>query len=106
MVLCGCYYEAWYVVFGNPYFDALIVICGFHATMQTVNDVLFGVVSSGLSRYLDRRGPNGKHHLCHISVVLVNFHGTQWWKIIITIFNLVVTVSSARWASNDGGSHG
>ncbi|KAE9447153.1 hypothetical protein C3L33_20922, partial [Rhododendron williamsianum] len=28
--------------------------------MQTINDVLFGVISSGLSRYLDLRSPKGK----------------------------------------------
>lgn len=27
--------------------------------METINDVLFGVVSFGLSRYLDHRSPNG-----------------------------------------------
>lgn len=28
--------------------------------VQTINDVLFGVISSGISRYLDHRKPNGK----------------------------------------------
>lgn len=44
-------------------FGAYVMICGCHAVMQTINDVLFGVISSGLSRYLDHRGSNGKNHL-------------------------------------------
>lgn len=44
-------------------FGAYVMICGCHAFMQTINDVLFGVISSGLSRYLDHRGSNGKNHL-------------------------------------------
>lgn len=31
---------------------------------QTINDVLFGVISSGLSRYLDHRSPEGKARFC------------------------------------------
>lgn len=27
--------------------------------MQTINDVLFGIISAGLFRYLDHRSPNG-----------------------------------------------
>lgn len=29
--------------------------------LQTINDVLFAVISSGISRYLDFRQPNGKY---------------------------------------------
>ncbi|GMI74563.1 NTHASE/DIACYLGLYCEROL ACYLTRANSFERASE 11, FOLDED PETAL 1 [Hibiscus trionum] len=61
----------------------------------TINDVLFGVVSSGLSRYLDHRTPNALHEgLRMTGVAMVNLRPNPGF--------LDVGNSEARWGNRFG----
>ncbi|XP_054787527.1 wax ester synthase/diacylglycerol acyltransferase 11-like isoform X2 [Prosopis cineraria] len=69
-------------------------------TNATINDVLFGIISSGLSRYLDFRAPNGLQKEIRITgVAMVNLrphHGLQ------DSTNLMRSNSGARWGNKFG----
>ncbi|XP_039063055.1 O-acyltransferase WSD1-like [Hibiscus syriacus] len=66
----------------------------------TINDVLFGVVSSGLSRYLDHRTPNALHEgLRMTGVAMVNLRSKPG---LLKISKLTKDNSEARWGNRFG----
>ncbi|KAK3018577.1 hypothetical protein RJ639_004302 [Escallonia herrerae] len=68
-------------------------------TDATINDVLFGVISSGLSRYLDIRSPNAiQEGLQMTGVAMVNLrpHGLQ------DLSELMKSNSPTRWGNKFG----
>ncbi|WRX13233.1 O-acyltransferase WSD1 [Theobroma cacao] len=68
--------------------------------MQTINDVLFGVVSSGLSRYLDHRTPNALHEgLRMTGVAMVNLRPQTGFQ---DLSQLMKGAAEARWGNKFG----
>ncbi|OMO74101.1 hypothetical protein CCACVL1_16981 [Corchorus capsularis] len=66
----------------------------------TINDVLFGVVSSGLSRYLDHRTPNAMHEgLRMTGVAMVNLRAQPGLQ---DLSKLMQRNSNARWGNKFG----
>ncbi|XWS39933.1 hypothetical protein CRYUN_Cryun18bG0097100 [Craigia yunnanensis] len=66
----------------------------------TINDVLFGVVSSGLSRYLDHRTPNALHEgLRMTGVAMVNLRAQTGLQ---DLSKLMMRNSEARWGNKFG----
>ncbi|KAK8518837.1 hypothetical protein V6N13_017895 [Hibiscus sabdariffa] len=66
----------------------------------TINDVLFGVVSFGLSRYLDHRTPNALHEgLRMTGVAMVNLRSKPGLQ---ELSNLLKDNSEARWGNRFG----
>ncbi|XVF01282.1 hypothetical protein REPUB_Repub04eG0074500 [Reevesia pubescens] len=66
----------------------------------TINDVLFGVVSSGLSRYLDHRTPNAVHEgLRMTGVAMVNLRAQPGLQ---DLSKLMKANSEARWGNKFG----
>ncbi|KAL4281533.1 hypothetical protein GQ457_03G003110 [Hibiscus cannabinus] len=66
----------------------------------TINDVLFGVVSSGLSRYLDHRTPNAlREGLRMTGVAMVNLRSKPGLQ---EISKLMEDNSEARWGNRFG----
>ncbi|KAK8562904.1 hypothetical protein V6N13_018546 [Hibiscus sabdariffa] len=66
----------------------------------TINDVLFGVVSSGLSRYLDHRTPNAlREGLRMTGVAMVNLRSKPGLQ---EISKLMEDNSGARWGNRFG----
>ncbi|EOX98300.1 O-acyltransferase family protein, putative isoform 5 [Theobroma cacao] len=67
----------------------------------TINDVLFGVVSSGLSRYLDHRTPNALHEgLRMTGVAMVNLRPQTGFQ---DLSQLMKGAAEARWESKEDG---
>jgi len=56
--------------------------------MRTINDVLFGIISAGLFKYLDHRSPNGKKGIAFPTIhsIFVNSKATNlnWLKCSLT----------------------
>ncbi|KAE8698609.1 40S ribosomal protein S16-like [Hibiscus syriacus] len=66
----------------------------------TINDVLFGVVSYGLSRYLDHRTPNALHEGLRITgVAMVNIRAQPGLQ---DLSKLMKNKSDARWGNKFG----
>ncbi|EOX98296.1 O-acyltransferase family protein, putative isoform 1 [Theobroma cacao] len=66
----------------------------------TINDVLFGVVSSGLSRYLDHRTPNALHEgLRMTGVAMVNLRPQTGFQ---DLSQLMKGAAEARWGNKFG----
>ncbi|KAE8667449.1 O-acyltransferase family protein [Hibiscus syriacus] len=66
----------------------------------TINDVLLGVVSSGLSRYLDHRTPNGlREGLRMTGVAMVNIRAQPGLQ---DLSKLMKNKSEARWGNKFG----
>ncbi|KAJ8747581.1 hypothetical protein K2173_014427 [Erythroxylum novogranatense] len=66
----------------------------------TINDVLFGVISSGLSRYLDHRSPNGLSDGLRLTgVAMVNLREQQGLK---DMSELMKNTSGSRWGNKVG----
>ncbi|XVF45110.1 hypothetical protein PTKIN_Ptkin02bG0179500 [Pterospermum kingtungense] len=66
----------------------------------TINDVLFGVVSSGLSRYLDHRTPNALHEGLRLTgVAMVNLRAQPGLQ---DLTKLMKGSSEARWGNKFG----
>ncbi|XP_028781140.1 O-acyltransferase WSD1-like isoform X2 [Neltuma alba] len=69
-------------------------------TNATINDVLFAIISSGLSRYLDFRGSNGlKNGIRITGLAMVNLRPQQGLQ---DLTNLMRSNSGARWGNKFG----
>ncbi|KAK7392978.1 hypothetical protein VNO78_21428 [Psophocarpus tetragonolobus] len=70
------------------------------AVNATINDVLFAVISSGLSRYLDYRAPNGLRDGVQLTgLAMVNLRKQQGLQ---ELSNLMKSNSGARWGNKFG----
>ncbi|KAK6916429.1 O-acyltransferase WSD1, C-terminal [Dillenia turbinata] len=71
------------------------------AKMQTINDVFFAILSSGLSRYLHHRTPTVQEGLQLTTVSMVNLRQQPGLQ---EVSNMMTSFSRARWG-NDIGVH-
>ncbi|CAK9153867.1 unnamed protein product [Ilex paraguariensis] len=72
-------------------------MCKLNKTLQTINDVLFGVVSSGLSKYLDLRTPKAlREGLQMTGLAMVNLRPQSGLQ---DLSKLMRSNSATRWGN-------